>query len=118
MATEGPSQGMNLGNAPGAYSDSFMVLNLMTGAAEWEYYDGSTGVILTADELALDEDGWLTALPVIEGAQSPIYTNVFYGDVMPAGQYVLEWEGSGTLEVNYPYEVIGENRILVSFDPS
>jgi hypothetical protein len=115
--TVGPSQGLNLAGRPEAYGDSFIALDLMKGLAEWEYYTPQGGVILSPDQLKLDERGWVTELPVIDGAPTSIYANVFYGKIIPPTDFILEWSGEGKVEVNQPYTVIGPNKLLVKFAP-
>ena len=115
--TVGPSQAMNLGGKPGAYSDSFITLDLMKGQGDWEYWTGTDSIIIPRDDLVKDAKGWLTELPVVNGAPVGVYVNVFYGKVAPAQQYIMEWKGEGDIAVSEDYTVIGPNRILIDFKP-
>lgn len=70
----------------------------MKGAEPWVYDTPNGQVTVPASALRLDARGWITDLPVINGATTPVISNVFYGSIMPAGQFILEWQGEGTLE--------------------
>ena len=115
--TNGPSQALNLGGKPGAYSDSFSILDLMKGASEWQYWNGSEGIIPPANLMKLDSKGWLTDLPVVDGAVQTLFANVFYGTVYPKQTFIMEWAGEGSIEVSSPYTVIGPNKIKIDFTP-
>jgi hypothetical protein len=115
--TTGPSQGLNIASPPQAYSDSFIALDLMKGLAEWNYYKPSGSVQLRDSQLKLDEKGWVTELPVIDGEATGIFANVFYGAVYPARKLIMEWTGEGSIDVNQPYTVIGPNKIMIDFVP-
>lgn len=115
--TNGPSQALNLGGRPSAYSDVFVTLDLMKGVGDWEYWTGQSSVITPANLLKLDAKGWLTDLPVINGTATSVYANVFYGNVYPAQTFIMEWAGEGSIDVNEPYTVIGPNKIRIDFTP-
>jgi Ca2+-binding RTX toxin-like protein len=115
--TNGPSQAMNLGGRPDAYGDSFIAIDLMKGLSEWQYWNGQEGVSLRPDQLPTDAKGWVTDLPVINGAPTEIFANVFYGTIVKPQQFILEWAGAGTLEVNQPHTVLGPNKLLLTFNP-
>ncbi|MGL4319573.1 MAG: calcium-binding protein [Paracoccaceae bacterium] len=113
--TVGPSQALNLGNAPSPYNDSFMTLDLMKGVSTWTYWNGVEGVDIPRSDLTLDAEGWITRMPDLPAGITSIFANVFYGDIAPAGQFILEWDGKGSIEVYQPYTVIGPNKILIDF---
>jgi hypothetical protein len=115
--TTGPSQALNIASKPEAYDDSFIALDLMKGLGEWEYYTAQGAVILGQGQLKLDEKGWLTDLPVIDGEPTSVYANVFYGNRYPATTFIMEWSGEGSIEVGQDYTVIGPNKILFDFVP-
>lgn len=118
MRAGGPSQALNLGNAPSPYGDSFMSLDLMKGAEPWSYWtEGIGGRYVPEADQIMDKRGWLTTLPVVDGVETGVYANIFYGRIQPAGPFILEWKGKGSIEVEGPYEVIGKNRIRFDFAP-
>lgn len=75
--TNGPSQSMNLGGKPTPYGDSFVSLDLMKGADNWRYQGPTDGVFVPKDALDFDTRGWLKHLPVIDGVEKTVWTNVF-----------------------------------------
>ena len=116
--TFGPSQSMNLGGRPSAYGDSFVALDLMKGADIWRYFDPSAAVSDPyVPKAALDTDpaGWLKHLPVINGAEQAVWGNVFYTQSVPPGQYILEWQGEGSLFTWQNFTQIAPNKILIDF---
>jgi hypothetical protein len=115
--TQGPTQAMNLGGRPEAYNDSFIALDRTKGLSEWQYWNGREGIPLTPDQLPTDERGWVTDLPVIDGQTTAIFANFFYGTVAKPQQFIMEWDGTGTIEVGADYTVIGKNKILIDFRP-
>ena len=115
--TRGPSQALNLGGRPSAYSDVFVTLDLMKGSGDWEYWNGQSSIITPPNLLKLDAKGWLTDLPIINGAAMQVYTNVFYGNVYPAQKFIMEWSGEGSIDLSDPYTAIGPNKILIDFVP-
>lgn len=115
--TRGPSQALNIASAPQAYNDSFVSLDRMKGLGEWEYWTGQSSVIAPTNLLKLDEKGWLTDLPIINGVETSVYANVFYGTVYPAQSFIMEWSGEGSLDISAPYTVIGPNKIQINFAP-
>ncbi|MGL5010720.1 MAG: calcium-binding protein, partial [Paracoccaceae bacterium] len=106
-----------MGSPPLPYNDSFIALDLMKGLSQWQYWNGEEGIDLRPDQLSTDERGWLTDLPVIDGQKTEIFANVFYGTILSPRQFIMEWQGEGSVEVNQPYTVIGPNKLLISFDP-
>jgi Ca2+-binding RTX toxin-like protein len=115
--TVGPSQSMNLGGKPSPYGDSFVALDLMKGADAWWYTPpGGEGTPVPTANLSFDERGWLTRLPVIDGVETPLFANVMYGNILPAGQYILEWQGEGSVDIYQPKVQIGPNKWLVTFE--
>jgi Ca2+-binding RTX toxin-like protein len=115
--TVGPSQSMNLGGKPTPYGDSFVALDLMKGADDWFYFAAAqTDVIVPPELLKFDERGWLTELPIINGVETPVYANVLYGKVLPEGQYILEWQGDGSVEVYQNYVQIAPNKLLITYE--
>jgi RTX calcium-binding nonapeptide repeat (4 copies) len=115
--TQGPSQALNLGGRPDAYSDVFVTLDLMKGLGDWEYWNGQTSIITPTNLLKLDEKGWLTDLPIVDGAQTQVYANLFYGSIYPAQTFIMEWTGEGSIDISDPYTVIGPNKIRIDFKP-
>lgn len=117
MAT-GPSQGMNLAAHPGPYSDSFIALDLMKGVDGWRYHN-PTGPVrdpyVPASALDLDAQGWLRHMPVVDGVEQEVWGNVFYTDVLPAGQYIVEWQGEGTLSAFQNVTQIAPNKLLIDY---
>ena len=117
--TNGPSQAMNLGGKPSAYGDSFISLDLMKGMDAWRYSDPDAPIndpYVPAAALDLDARGWLKSLPVINGTEQPVWGNAFYTDVLPAGKYILEWEGEGSIFPWQNFTQIGPRKILIDFD--
>ena len=111
--TSGPSQSMNLGGLPSPYNDSFVALDLMKGAEGWRGLDDN---LINPASLSFDARGWLTELPMQNGAEVQVYCNVLYGKLLPVGQYILEWEGDGVVRTNQPYTELGPNKILLSYE--
>ncbi len=109
-----PSQALNLGGQPNAYGDAFSVIDLMHGADEW-IMQGTNGEEIRG-AAPLDAQGWPTAFPTLNGEAQSIWTNVFYTKIMPAGYYIVEWEGEGNLTVNGDVEALGSNKYRVYFD--
>ncbi len=116
MAAEGPSQGINIANAPSPYSNSYMALDLMKGHDGWFYHANGTDHEATADQLNYDERGWPTSLPVIDGAATGIWANVFYSNVYPATRFILEWDGKGSVVPFQDYTVIDGNHVLIEYE--
>ena len=115
--TDGPSQALNLGGRPDPYGDIFVPLDLMKGTDTWHYTSATGEAEVPLGLLARDLRGWVTDLPVIGGEVENIYTNVFYGHILPATKFILEWQGEGTVEIYQNYTVIGPNKILIDFVP-
>jgi Ca2+-binding RTX toxin-like protein len=115
--TDGPSQALNLGGRPNPYGDSFVAIDLMKGLGVWNYWTGQEGVELRPDQLQTDARGWVTDLPIINGEAKGIYANVFYGTIVKPQQFIMEWDGAGSIDVNAAYKVIGHNKILITFNP-
>ncbi len=114
--TTGPSQGMNLGGAPTPYQDGFFVLDLMKGMERWyTFVDDKFQFIAPADQ-ALDAKGWLTELPVIDGAPRAAFTNVLYTQALKPGTYILEWDGKGDIGVYQNARLIAPNKLEITFD--
>jgi RTX calcium-binding nonapeptide repeat (4 copies) len=109
-----PSQGLNLGGQPAAYSDTFTALDVMHGADAWITYD--TNGREQRGGVKLDSKGWPTELPVVNGVAQAIHANVFYTKIMPAADYIIEWKGEGTLTTYTNYEQIAPNKYRVHFD--
>jgi hypothetical protein len=109
-----PSQSLNLGGQPQAYGDTFSALNLFHGADAW-IVNGPNGQE-TRGIVALDDKGWPSEFPTINGQSQTIWANVFYTKIMPPGDYILEWEGTDVLETYSRAEKIGDNKYLVHFD--
>ena len=115
--TVGPSQGMNLGGRPSPYGDSFVALDLMKGIDAWRYTLPGTGDgPVPLSQLNFDARGWLTELPVVDGVETSVYANVLYGQLLPAGKFILEWQGEGSLGIFQQYVEIAPNKWLVTFD--
>ena len=115
--TTGPSQALNLGGKPSPYGDSFVALDLMKGVDAWRYINtnGIDGVAPLSG-LAFDERGWLTELPTFNGVPTSVYANIMYGKILPAGQYILEWKGEGTIGIYQNKVEIAPNKWLVTFE--
>ncbi len=109
-----PSQGLNLGGQPSAYSDTFSALDLMHGADAWIINDAKGQEIRGA--VKLDAKGWPIELPIEKGVAQIIHSNIFYTKIMPATDYIVEWKGEGTLTTYTKYEQIGPNKYRVHFD--
>lgn len=114
--TNGPSQSMNLGGKPTPYGDSFVSLDLMKGADNWRYQGASGDILVPKAALDFDARGWLKHLPVVGGEEKTVWSNVFYTKAIPAGQYILEWKGEGSISVYQNYTVIGPNKILLNYE--
>jgi Ca2+-binding RTX toxin-like protein len=112
-----PSLAMNLGSLQGTYSDSFVTLDLMKEAGIWLYIPGpDQEVIVPGNSPIFDANGWPTELPVVNGVEQTLIVNVFYTEVVPAGKYIIEWTGTGTVQPYQDYEVIGPNKILFDYE--
>lgn len=46
----------------------------------------------------VDANGYPTALPVINGVETPLITTIYTNGGYPAGRYVLRWQGEGELD--------------------
>jgi RTX calcium-binding nonapeptide repeat (4 copies) len=112
-ASINPSQGLNLGGQPSAYSDTFSALNLFKGADAWITFDAQGNEIRNA--VTVDSQGWMTDMPVINGQPATVVVNVFYTQIVPSGSYIVEWTGEGDLTTYTDYEVIGPNKIRVNY---
>jgi Ca2+-binding RTX toxin-like protein len=112
-ASINPSQGLNLGGQPSAYSDTFSALNLFKGADAWITFDAQGNEVRNA--VAVDSQGWMTDIPVINGQPATVVVNVFYTQIVPSGSYIVEWTGEGNLTTYTDYEVIGPNKIRVNY---
>jgi Ca2+-binding RTX toxin-like protein len=109
-----PSQALNLGGQPGAYGDTFSALNLFVGADAWIYFptDGEE----VRGGVTLDAKGWPTTFPLVDGFPTTIVANIFYTKVMPAGDYIVEWEGTDMPLSYQSYEMIGPNKYKIRYD--
>ena len=114
--SQGPSQALNLGGQPSAYGDTFSALNLFHGADAWITFDANGNEI--RNQVAVDSQGWLTDLPVLNGQPQTVYANIFYTKVMPAGDYIVEWTGEGTLSTYSEMEPLGGNKFRIKFEGS
>ncbi len=115
--TRGPSQALNLGSKPEPYNDSFVGLNLIKGLSEWSYWTPDAIIELREDQLTTDERGWITELPIGKLGQTSVFANVFYGNVYPKQEFILEWSGEGVVEVGQDFTVVGPNKIKFTFNP-
>ncbi|MGL4490157.1 MAG: calcium-binding protein [Rhizobiaceae bacterium] len=111
-----PSQGLNLGGQPQAYGDAFSALNLFYGADAW-ITRGPNGEEIRG-QVSVDEKGWLTEMPLVNGQPQPVIANVFYTKIIPAGSYIVEWKGEGTLTTYSNFESLGNNKFRINFDGS
>ena len=111
-----PSQGLNLGGQPSAYGDTFSALNMFHGADAW-ITQGSGGAEVRG-AVTVDDKGWATELPVVDGVEQMIWANVFYTQVMPAGDYIVEWKGEGHLSSWAEMEPLGDHKFRIKFDGS
>ncbi len=110
-----PSQALNIGGFPQTYSDSFTILNLAKGGDFWFYFDASNKVVeLGPDQL--DEKGWPEKLPVVNGEPAAIFSNIFYTQKVPAGKFILEWQGDQQVLPYQDYKVLGPNKILIDYE--
>jgi Ca2+-binding RTX toxin-like protein len=114
--TQGPSQGLNLGGQPSAYADTFSALNLFHGADAWITI-GPGGEEIR-NQVKVDEKGWLTELPVVNGVAQPVIANIFYTKVLPAGNYIVEWKGEGELTSYSNVEPLGDHKFRIKWDGS
>ncbi len=112
----GPSQGLNLGGQPQAYGDTFSVMNLFHGADAWITFDAQGNE--QRNLVSVDEKGWLTELPIVDGVPQSVFANIFYTRVVPAGDYIVEWKGEGTLSSYSPMESLGDNKFRIKFEGS
>jgi RTX calcium-binding nonapeptide repeat (4 copies) len=110
-----PSQGLNLGGQPQAYGDTFSALDLMHGADAWLTSDTSGNELRGA--VTVDAKGWPTGLPVINGAPHGIWANIFYTKLMPATNFIVEWQGDGTVDLGPHATKIGHNKYRVAYSP-
>jgi RTX calcium-binding nonapeptide repeat (4 copies) len=110
-----PSQGLNLGGQSSAYGDSFSSLNLFHGADAWITYDANGKE--TRGGVALDDKGWVTEIPTVDGVPQTIVANIFYTKIVPAGDYIVEWTGEGKLTTYSDYEEISPNKFRIKYDP-
>jgi hypothetical protein len=113
---KGPSQGLNLGGQPQAYGDSFSALNLFHGADAWITF-GPNGEEIR-NQVKVDDKGWLTELPVVDGVQQAVVANVFYTKILPAGNYIVEWKGEGKLTTYSDVESLGDNKYRIKWEGS
>lgn len=99
----GPSLGINLSGLAD-WNTAFPFLDLFRQSRPW--YTQTDGVFDTgqAGLLDLDDRGWLRAFTA-DGSPAPfdrVATIVNTGEVGPRpGVYVLDWQGSGTIELNF-----------------
>ncbi|SEM86621.1 Hemolysin-type calcium-binding repeat-containing protein [Gemmobacter aquatilis] len=96
----GPSLGTNL-HALVDWSTAFPFVDLFRMSRPW--YTQSEGAFDTgqADLLELDSAGWVKAFTQ-DGSPAPferVATLLFTGGHVPAGTYVLEWEGEGSIDL-------------------
>ncbi len=70
---------------------------------------------LEQDELDLDEQGWVRSLPAADATDvyyRSVYTNIFWeeGGTYPTGQYIVLYDGEGTIK--YGYDSVTKNEEL------
>ncbi len=111
-----PSQGLNLGGQPSAYSDTFTALDLFHGADAWITYDTSGNEL--RGKVTTDAKGWVPELPIVNGVKQTIQANVFYTKIMPAADYIVEWRGEGTLGTYSNVEKISDHKFRIKWDGS
>jgi Ca2+-binding RTX toxin-like protein len=116
--TTGPSQSLNLGSNPSPYSDSFISLDLMKGLEAWHYFPNGEFSFIPPASLSKDAKGWLTELPVVNGVEQPVFTNVVYTQQLKPGKYILEWDGAGEIGVYQNATQIGPNKLQIDYDPT
>ncbi len=114
--TNNPSQGLNLGGQPQAYGDSFSALNLFHGADAWITF-GPNGEEIR-NQVKVDAEGWLTEMPTVNGVEQNVVANIFYTKIIPAGSYIVEWKGEGTLSSYSNVESLGANKFRINFEGS
>ncbi len=113
-----PSQGIGTGRFHSAYADSFIVLDLMKGADVWYYFNAQGQQVKAPDGFVqVDDKGWATDLPLVNGQPSELNLNVFYTKVMPPAKYVVEWTGEGSVSTYGSFQAAGPNRIIVDYNP-
>jgi Ca2+-binding RTX toxin-like protein len=107
---------MNVGGLPATYNDSFFFLNLFKGGDGWAAV-AANGAITRPDidGAGFDAQGYPTSMTIGGVAAQEIISNVFYTRVLPAGQYILEWTGEGTVEAYQNSTVIGPNKLLINY---
>jgi hypothetical protein len=116
IVVNNPSQALNLGGQPGAYGDTFSAINLMVGADAW-IKQGPNGEEIRGG-VAVDDKGWPTELPTLNGQPQTIWANIFYSKIVPAGEYIVEWTGEGTLTTwTEDIEILGPNKFKLNYVP-
>jgi hypothetical protein len=116
LVVNNPSQALNLGGQPGAYGDTFSAINLMVGADAW-IKQGPNGEEIRGG-VTVDDKGWPTELPTLNGQPQTIWANIFYSKIVPAGEYIVEWTGEGTLTTwTEDIEILGPNKFKLNYVP-
>jgi RTX calcium-binding nonapeptide repeat (4 copies) len=110
-----PSQALNLGGQPGAYSDAFSALDLFHGADAWITQDAN-GKELRGG-VGVDAQGWVPNLPVLKGTPQTIWANIFYTKILPSGNYTVEWQGDGKLGSYTDNDVLGPKKLRLKYRP-
>ncbi|MBL8562651.1 MAG: M10 family metallopeptidase C-terminal domain-containing protein [Gemmobacter sp.] len=105
----GPSLGTNLHGLVD-WTTAFPFVNLFRQSRPW--YTQSEGAFDTgqAELLDLDAAGWVRGFTQ-DGSTAPferVSTILFTGGHVPAGTYVLDWQGAGEIELGF----IGADQIL------
>jgi Ca2+-binding RTX toxin-like protein len=98
-----PSLGMGL-NGVADWSTQIPFIDHFKASRIWlGHLPGRWGGI-EASEMNLDDKGWVTSLPVVDGEERPVSTLMLRGinGQYPGGRYVVLYEGEG--ELNYKFD--------------
>ena len=108
-----PSMGINA-TALSTYANSFQTLDLFKQADGWRAlnFDGGFNETENVDPSYFDAQGWPVRMPDGDLAGDIWFTRVSFSEELPAGRYVLRWEGDGELGVAGEVVERDGNRIV------
>lgn len=124
-ASSGPAMGINLAGVT-YYSSQLPFLDGFKSTRPWRVKGFQGKKRENQPQLSLDDQGWVKALPTIPSStkKMPVVTRL-YGEIdghYPGGQYVVLYEGEGTLEYRSDAQKVDQKsekgRELIEVTPS
>lgn len=108
-----PSMAINIA-ALSPYFNGYQTLDLMKQSDGWRIIDTSDGWSETSDipPGLVDVNGWPVVMPAT--SDSHWLTRVAFGTGLPPGDYIIDWQGSGTVETWRTVVASAPGRLTVS----